>query len=84
MGSLGTVWPKSNEAERGQVGPPEPILAPISTFPKRAPGRKLAKNYTLATGNHQRPPAQVQQAFPSIQKKDSPSLMYSIPRIQAW
>ncbi|MBW0562821.1 hypothetical protein O181_102536 [Austropuccinia psidii MF-1] len=38
----------------------------------------------LGSGNHQRPPAQFQKAFPSIQGKDSPSPMYSIPRIQAW
>ncbi|MBW0537076.1 hypothetical protein O181_076791 [Austropuccinia psidii MF-1] len=37
----------------------------------------------LASGNHQSPPAQVQKSFPSIQGKDSPSPMYSIPRIHA-
>ncbi|MBW0484370.1 hypothetical protein O181_024085 [Austropuccinia psidii MF-1] len=38
----------------------------------------------LTSDNHQRPPAQVQKASPSIQGKDSLSPMYSIPRIQAW
>ncbi|MBW0563044.1 hypothetical protein O181_102759 [Austropuccinia psidii MF-1] len=51
---------------------------------KRTPGPKLAKNHSLTSGNHQRPPAQVHKVFLSIQGKDSPSPMYSIPRIQAW
>ncbi|MBW0505609.1 hypothetical protein O181_045324 [Austropuccinia psidii MF-1] len=66
---------------------------PISTFPKLAKmtsGPKLARYHSLAifqplaSDSHQRPPSQVQQAFPTIQGKDSPSPMYSIPRIQAW
>ncbi|MBW0465684.1 hypothetical protein O181_005399 [Austropuccinia psidii MF-1] len=50
---------------------------------KRTPELKLTKNQSLAIFNHQRPPAQVQNAFPSIKGKDSPSPMYSIPRSQA-
>ncbi|MBW0482709.1 hypothetical protein O181_022424 [Austropuccinia psidii MF-1] len=63
------------------------ILAPISMFPKMAKTTsrpKLAVFQPLASGNHQRPPAQDQQAFPSIQGKDSPSPMCSISRIQVW
>ncbi|MBW0560879.1 hypothetical protein O181_100594 [Austropuccinia psidii MF-1] len=33
VGPLGPFWPKSNEAKRGQVGPPEPVLAPNTKRP---------------------------------------------------
>ncbi|MBW0553699.1 hypothetical protein O181_093414 [Austropuccinia psidii MF-1] len=57
---------------------------------KSTPGPKLAKNHSLeifeplASGNHQSPPVHSQKAFHSIHGKDSPSPMYSVPRIQAW
>ncbi|MBW0532423.1 hypothetical protein O181_072138 [Austropuccinia psidii MF-1] len=97
VGPLGPFWPKSNEAKganhKPQLGPPEPILAPNHNLPKN--GQKDLRTQIgqeshighfkpLASDNHQSPPAQVQQASPSIQGKDSPSPMYSIPRIQAW
>ncbi|MBW0478404.1 hypothetical protein O181_018119 [Austropuccinia psidii MF-1] len=34
----------------------------------------------MASGNHQRPPAQVQQGLPSAHGKTSPSPLYPIPR----
>ncbi|MBW0528464.1 hypothetical protein O181_068179 [Austropuccinia psidii MF-1] len=34
----------------------------------------------MACGNHQRPPAQVQPGFPSIQGKTSTSSMYPVPK----
>ncbi|MBW0537697.1 hypothetical protein O181_077412 [Austropuccinia psidii MF-1] len=49
---------------------------------KRTPGPKLAKNHVLATfqplasGSHQRPPAQPQKDFPSDKENNSPSPMY--------
>ncbi|MBW0562686.1 hypothetical protein O181_102401 [Austropuccinia psidii MF-1] len=76
-----------------QVGPPEPILAPKLNGPKNGqkdPRFKIGREppsatfQPLASGDHQRPPAQIQQDLPPIQRKDSPSPMYSIPRIQAW
>ncbi|MBW0482106.1 hypothetical protein O181_021821 [Austropuccinia psidii MF-1] len=57
---------------------------------KKTPRPKLAKNHSLAifqplaSGHNQRPPAQAQKALPSIQEKDSPSPMHSVPRIQEW
>ncbi|MBW0550319.1 hypothetical protein O181_090034 [Austropuccinia psidii MF-1] len=51
---------------------------------KRIPGPKLATFQRLASGRNQMLPAQVHQDFPSVQGKNSPSPMYSIPRIQAW
>ncbi|MBW0571950.1 hypothetical protein O181_111665 [Austropuccinia psidii MF-1] len=58
-------------------GPPESILAPKND--QKDLRTQIGHFQPLASGNHQRPPAQVQKAFPSIQGKDSPS-----PRIQAW
>ncbi|MBW0509057.1 hypothetical protein O181_048772 [Austropuccinia psidii MF-1] len=84
MGGLGPFWPKSNVAKRGQgVNPLAPkarwvpshkwaYLSPF--FAKRALGPKLA------TSNHQGPPAQVQQGFPSIQEKTLPSSTYPVPK----
>ncbi|MBW0473731.1 hypothetical protein O181_013446 [Austropuccinia psidii MF-1] len=34
MGLLGPFWLKYNEAKRGQVGPPEPVLAPKPNQPR--------------------------------------------------
>ncbi|MBW0483480.1 hypothetical protein O181_023195 [Austropuccinia psidii MF-1] len=62
-------------------------LAPNLNLPKNGlkdPRTKISHFQPLASGKHQKPPAQVKKAFPSIQGKDSPSQMYSIPRIQAW
>ncbi|MBW0509256.1 hypothetical protein O181_048971 [Austropuccinia psidii MF-1] len=86
MGPLGPCWPKSNECKGGQ--PPtlkarwahlNRFWPPISTFPemtKRTSGPKLAifNPWPLATTRGH------QLKF----RKDSPSPMYSIPRIQAW
>ncbi|MBW0509289.1 hypothetical protein O181_049004 [Austropuccinia psidii MF-1] len=82
-----TTNPKGQVALKPQVGPPEPVLAPNSISLKN--GHKDTRTpighfQPLASGNHQRPPAQAQQAFPSIKGKDSPSPMYSIPRVQEW
>ncbi|MBW0562779.1 hypothetical protein O181_102494 [Austropuccinia psidii MF-1] len=63
------------------------FCSPISSVPKMTKmdsRTQIGHFQPLASGNHQRPPAQVQQSFPSIQGKDSPSSMYSIPRIQEW
>ncbi|MBW0572966.1 hypothetical protein O181_112681 [Austropuccinia psidii MF-1] len=57
---------------------------PIPSVPKIAKNHSLSIFKPLASGNHQRPPAQAQKAFPSIQGQDAPSPMYSIPRIQEW
>ncbi|MBW0527577.1 hypothetical protein O181_067292 [Austropuccinia psidii MF-1] len=82
-----TTNPKGQVGPKPQVGPPEPILAPNLNLPKndqkdlRTP---IGHFQPLASGTHRRPPAQVQQAFPCIQGKDSHSPMYSVPRIQAW
>ncbi|MBW0550399.1 hypothetical protein O181_090114 [Austropuccinia psidii MF-1] len=72
---------------QGQMGPPEPILAPNLTSPRNGqkdPRTQIGHIHPLAFGNHQRPPAQAQQALPSFQGKDSPSPMHSIPWIQEW
>ncbi|MBW0570334.1 hypothetical protein O181_110049 [Austropuccinia psidii MF-1] len=83
----------ANTTPKSQVGPPEPILAPNLNLPKNDQkdlrtqiGQESCIGHfqPLASGNHQRPPAQVQKAFASIQGKYSPSPMYSVPRIQAW
>ncbi|MBW0489434.1 hypothetical protein O181_029149 [Austropuccinia psidii MF-1] len=75
------------------MGPPEPILAPNLNILKNGPkdprtqiGQEQQSGHLqpLASENHQRPLAQVQKAFPSIQGKDSPLPIYSVPRIQAW
>ncbi|MBW0580315.1 hypothetical protein O181_120030 [Austropuccinia psidii MF-1] len=50
---------------------------------KRTPGPK-GHCQPLASGNHQKPPDQVQRALPSIQGMDSPSPTYSAPRILVW
>ncbi|MBW0581398.1 hypothetical protein O181_121113 [Austropuccinia psidii MF-1] len=77
-----TTSPQGQVRPKPQVGLPEPILAPKND---QKDLRTQAGHFQLlASGNHQRPPAQVQKAFPSIQGKDSPSPMYSVPRIQAW
>ncbi|MBW0501166.1 hypothetical protein O181_040881 [Austropuccinia psidii MF-1] len=81
-----TTSPEGKVGPKPQVGPPEPILAPNLNSPKNGqkdPRTKIGHFQPLASGNHQRPPAQVQKAFPSIQGKDSPSPMYSVQRIQA-
>ncbi|MBW0463219.1 hypothetical protein O181_002934 [Austropuccinia psidii MF-1] len=90
-GPLGLFWPKSNEANHQpqvQVYSPESILAPNLDIPKNGqkdPRTQIGQEphsghfQPLASGNHQKPPAQVQKGFPSIQGKESPT-----PRIQAW
>ncbi|MBW0490511.1 hypothetical protein O181_030226 [Austropuccinia psidii MF-1] len=83
MGALGPFWTKSNEAKRRQVGPPQPSLAPNLNLPKNGqkdPRTKIAHFQPLASGTHQRPPAQVHKSLPSIQGKESPSPMYSVTR----
>ncbi|MBW0532225.1 hypothetical protein O181_071940 [Austropuccinia psidii MF-1] len=80
-----TPNPKGQVGPKPLVDPPEPILAPNLISPKnghKEPRIQIGNFQPLASGNHQRPPAQAQQAFPSIQGKDSPSPMYSVPRIQ--
>ncbi|MBW0508388.1 hypothetical protein O181_048103 [Austropuccinia psidii MF-1] len=74
----------SNHQPQGQVGPPEPILAPNINLPKNGQQPQSGHLQLLASENHQRPPTQVQKAFPSIQGKDSPSPVYSVPRTQEW
>ncbi|MBW0540787.1 hypothetical protein O181_080502 [Austropuccinia psidii MF-1] len=54
---------------QGQVGPPEPILAPNLTSPtngQKDPRTQTGHFQPLNFGNHQRPPAQAQQVFPFI------------------
>ncbi|MBW0477488.1 hypothetical protein O181_017203 [Austropuccinia psidii MF-1] len=79
-----TTSPQGQVGLKSQVGPPEPILAPNLNVPKNGQEPQYGHLQVLASGNHQRPPAQVQQAFPSIQGKDSPSPTYSVPRILVW
>ncbi|MBW0508544.1 hypothetical protein O181_048259 [Austropuccinia psidii MF-1] len=74
-----TTSPKGQVGPKPQVGPPEPILAPNLNSPRNGqkdPMTKIGHVQPLASGNHQRPPAQVQQAFPSIQGKNTPSPIY--------
>ncbi|MBW0484453.1 hypothetical protein O181_024168 [Austropuccinia psidii MF-1] len=90
MEPLGPFRPKSNEAKRGQstspqgqVGTPEPNFSPNLNIPKMAkkdPRTQIGQFQHMASGNHQRPPAQFQQGFPSIQGKTSPSSMYPVPK----
>ncbi|MBW0486262.1 hypothetical protein O181_025977 [Austropuccinia psidii MF-1] len=88
-----TTNPKSQGGPKPQVDPPEPILAPNLISPKNGhkdPRTQIGQEsrighfQPLASGNHQRPPARAEKAFSSIQGRDSPSPMYSIPRIQEW
>ncbi|MBW0472556.1 hypothetical protein O181_012271 [Austropuccinia psidii MF-1] len=74
---------------QGQVGQPEPILAPNpinSKMAKKDPRTQIDQEphfghfQPMASGNHQRPPAQSQQGFPSAQGKTSPSLMCPVPK----
>ncbi|MBW0466688.1 hypothetical protein O181_006403 [Austropuccinia psidii MF-1] len=74
---------------QGRVGSPEPLLAPNLINPqmtKKDPRTQIGKEphfghfQPLASGNHQRPPAQVQKNFPLVLGKNSPSPMYSIPK----
>ncbi|MBW0499189.1 hypothetical protein O181_038904 [Austropuccinia psidii MF-1] len=72
MGQLGPFWPNFNEAKRGQggkfsspkpqVGLPEPFLT--TNGQKTTLGHKLAINQSMAPGNHQRPPDQLQASIP--------------------
>ncbi|MBW0540795.1 hypothetical protein O181_080510 [Austropuccinia psidii MF-1] len=83
MAQKGHLGPQGQVGPKPQMGPPEPILAPNLIIPKMAKrtlGPKLATFQPLASGSHQRPPAQDQQGFPSVQAKNSPSPMYSIPK----
>ncbi|MBW0470143.1 hypothetical protein O181_009858 [Austropuccinia psidii MF-1] len=50
-------------------------------IPKKGPRTQIGQEPHSGLWQPPGPPAQVQQAFPSIQGKDSPSLMYSVPRI---
>ncbi|MBW0564296.1 hypothetical protein O181_104011 [Austropuccinia psidii MF-1] len=78
---------KGQVGPKPQVDPPVPILAPNLISPKNGhkdPRTQIGHFQPLASLNHQRPPAQAQEAFPSIQWKDSPSPIYSIPGIQEW
>ncbi|MBW0475174.1 hypothetical protein O181_014889 [Austropuccinia psidii MF-1] len=68
---------------QGQVGPPEPNFSPNVINPKMAkedPRTQIGHFQPMASGTHQRPPAQVKQGFPSIQGKTSPSSMYTVPK----
>ncbi|MBW0511898.1 hypothetical protein O181_051613 [Austropuccinia psidii MF-1] len=88
MGPRGpTTNPKGQVGPKPKVDPPEPVLAPNLISPKNGhknPRTHIGHFQLLASGDHQRPPAQAQKAFPSIQGKDSPLPMHSIPRIQEW
>ncbi|MBW0497929.1 hypothetical protein O181_037644 [Austropuccinia psidii MF-1] len=83
MGPLGAFWPKYNAAKKwprgqlislqGQVGPPEPVLAPKPNQPRNGQntlGPKIGQEPQVATiqpmasGNHQRQPAQLQARIP--------------------
>ncbi|MBW0526436.1 hypothetical protein O181_066151 [Austropuccinia psidii MF-1] len=88
-----TTKPKGQVGPKPQVDLPEPILSPNLISPKNGqkdPRTQIGQEscivhfQPLASGNHQRPPDQAQQAFSSIQAKESPSPMYSVPRIQEW
>ncbi|MBW0538314.1 hypothetical protein O181_078029 [Austropuccinia psidii MF-1] len=84
-GPFGPIRPPI--ASMSYVDQPEPILAPDLISPKNGhkdPRTQIGHFQPLASGNHQRPPAQAQKSFPSIKGKDSPSPMYSVPRIQEW
>ncbi|MBW0591943.1 hypothetical protein O181_131658 [Austropuccinia psidii MF-1] len=77
-----TTKPKVQVGPKPQVDPPEPFLAPKNG--QKDPRTQIGHFQPLASGNYQRPPAQAQKVFPSIQGNDSPSPMYSVPRIQEW
>ncbi|MBW0506631.1 hypothetical protein O181_046346 [Austropuccinia psidii MF-1] len=84
-GPLGPFWPKGTKGDihqpQGQVGPPEPFLAPNLNIPKNGqkdPRTQIGQEthfghfQPLGSDSHQRPPAQVQKDFPSFQGKNSP------------
>ncbi|MBW0467369.1 hypothetical protein O181_007084 [Austropuccinia psidii MF-1] len=72
---VGPFWPKSIETKRGQGGSPlaqkDPKLETINHGPHFQP---------TTSGNHQGPPAPVQQVFPWIQGKIILSFMDPIPK----
>ncbi|MBW0536092.1 hypothetical protein O181_075807 [Austropuccinia psidii MF-1] len=64
-------------APKPQVGPPEPVLAP--KWPKTTSGPPMA------SGNHQRPPAQLQEKIPlSFRGRIFLSQYTPYSRIQEW
>ncbi|MBW0590547.1 hypothetical protein O181_130262 [Austropuccinia psidii MF-1] len=73
VGLSGPFWPKYNEANHQ---PPRRGVGPHTQHSPNLPKGPQAPHsghfQPLASGNHQRPPAQVQKALPSIQGKDSP------------
>ncbi|MBW0579866.1 hypothetical protein O181_119581 [Austropuccinia psidii MF-1] len=78
-----TTSPQGQVGLKPQLGPPEPILAPNLNHPKNDQKdlrTQIGHFQPLASGNHQRPQAQVQKDLPSIQGKNSASTMYSIPK----
>ncbi|MBW0594180.1 hypothetical protein O181_133895 [Austropuccinia psidii MF-1] len=77
------------QSPKPQVGPPEPVLAPNTNQPKMAKktnlGPKLAINWSMASGNHQRPPAHLKNKdSPPVKGKTSFSSMHSILKDQEW
>ncbi|MBW0559727.1 hypothetical protein O181_099442 [Austropuccinia psidii MF-1] len=93
VGLLGHFWPNSNEAKRGQGGSSaapkarcvsnhkwahlSQLLTPKPNQPTLGP--KLAINQSIAAGNHQRPPDQLQARIPlQTQLNDSKSSPKSI------
>ncbi|MBW0477670.1 hypothetical protein O181_017385 [Austropuccinia psidii MF-1] len=61
---------------QGQVGPHEPIFAPKNGQKdcRTRIGQEAHSGHLQprASGNHQRPPAQAEQYFPSVQKQNLP------------
>ncbi|MBW0460823.1 hypothetical protein O181_000538 [Austropuccinia psidii MF-1] len=57
-----------------------PILAPNPKVAKRTSGPQIDHNQPMASGNHQRPPAQFQKGFPSIKGNNFPSFMDPVPK----
>ncbi|MBW0528071.1 hypothetical protein O181_067786 [Austropuccinia psidii MF-1] len=62
--NLSLFWPQSEQSQNCQ----------------KNPGPKIGHFKPLASGNDQRPQDQVQRSFPSIQRENAPSPMYSIPK----
>ncbi|MBW0518623.1 hypothetical protein O181_058338 [Austropuccinia psidii MF-1] len=89
-GAKGAVHhPQGQVGLKPQVGPPEPILAPNlinPRFAKKDPRTQIGLEphfghfQPMASGSHQKPPAQVQKGLPSTQGKTSPSPMYPVPK----
>ncbi|MBW0509387.1 hypothetical protein O181_049102 [Austropuccinia psidii MF-1] len=88
-----TTYLQGQVGLKPQLDPPAPNLAPNLISPpngQKDPRTQIGQEpgighfQPLDFGNHQRPPNQAKQGFPSIQGKDFSSPMYSVPWMQEW